>query len=316
MSAAWAHFRINRFRSFVICALALTAISWPVAAQKSGGSTGGGSGGGSRGTPGAGTGGSTSRPFPPPMQPGLQPGMDPGEMPLPNIQPMPKPMMPEGDEACLPWELPRGHNASISAVQLAVPGKARGQYQKACGAFKKNNLTEAEQHARDAIEKYPNYSAAWVMLGQSLQGQQKLSEAQDACAKPIKADPTYLPPYLCLAGLLTRQKKWEDLAALSDRFSGLNLAGDLYANYYRGLAQFHMYKLPEAQRSILAALALDVEHHQAGLSFLLAQIYGEQGDLPDATAQIQNFVKYTKSKQDQDDAKDYLSELQTRLSAK
>ena len=204
----------------------------------------------------------------------------------------------------------------MSAVRLAVPGKARGQYQKACSAFKKSNLSEAEQHARDAIQKYSNYSAAWVMLGKALEGEQKLDEAHEACSQPIKADPTYLPPYLCLAGLLSREKKWNDLLAWSDRFLGLNLSGDLYANYYRGLAQFHLYKLPEAQKSVLAAIALDGEHHQPGLHFLLAQIYGEQKDLADATVQVENFVKFTKSKQDQDDAKEYLSELQTRLSAK
>ena len=301
--------------------LALAFCAWPALAQKSGGAAppSGGTGGGSRGTPGGG-GGSTSRPYPPPLQPGVYPGMQPGTMDpggvmFPTTQPLPKPTVSD-DDACLPWDLNGARSASISATRLAVPGKARSLYQKACGAWKKNNLSEAEQHARDAIQKYPNYSAAWVMLGQSLEGQRKLDEAHDACTQPIKADPTYLPPYLCLAGLLNRQKKWDDLMALSDHFTGLNVTGDLYANYFRGLAQFHLYKLPEAQKSVLAAIALDSDHRQPGLIFLLAQIYGEQGDLSDATAQIQNFVKFAKNKQDQDDAKEYLSELQTRLSAK
>jgi hypothetical protein len=319
MLATRLHPETFRLKRAAMCVLAIFFCAWPTLAQKSGGAPpSGGTGGGSRGTPGGG--GSTNRPYPPPLQPGARPGMqpgtmDPGEVMMPTMQPLPKPTVSD-DDACLPWDLAGARSASISATRLAVPGKARSLYQKACGAWKKNNLSEAEQRARDAIEKYPNYSAAWVMLGQSLEGQRKLDEAHDACTQPIKADPTYLPPYLCLAGLLNRQKKWDDLMALSDRFVGLNLVGDLYANYFRGLAQFHLYKLAEAQKSVLAAIALDTEHHQAGLTFLLAQIYGEQGDLADATAQIQNFVKYAKSKQDQDDAKEYLSELQTRLSAK
>lgn len=231
------------------------------------------------------------------------------------MQPLPKPVMAQ-DEACLPWDLPSVSGASVSAVRLGVPGKARSQYEKACGAFKKLKMPETEQHARDAIQKYSNYSAAWVMLGQALQGENKMDEAHEACSQAIRVDPTYLPPYLCLAGLLNREKNWNELLNWSDRFPGMNPAGDMYANYYRSLANFHLAKLPEAQKYALAAIALDSEHRQPTLNFLLAQIYGEQGDLPEATAQVQQYLKFSKSRQDQDDAKAYLSQLQSRLSAK
>jgi len=44
--------------------------------------------------------------------------------------------------------------ATVSAIRLGVPSKARSDYEKACGAFKKKKFTEAEQHVRVAIEKY------------------------------------------------------------------------------------------------------------------------------------------------------------------
>ncbi|HEY2646192.1 MAG TPA: hypothetical protein VGI34_04440, partial [Candidatus Acidoferrales bacterium] len=138
----------------------------------------------------------------------------------PTVQPLPKPVVVE-DDACLPWYLPPTAG-TVSAVRLEVPGKARSQYEKACSAFKKNKMTEAEQRSRDAIQNYPNYPAAWVILGRALQDQQKLSEAHDACSKPLTVDPKYLPPYLCLAGLLNDAKQWSDLLALSDRFGGLS----------------------------------------------------------------------------------------------
>jgi tetratricopeptide (TPR) repeat protein len=232
-----------------------------------------------------------------------------------EMQPLPKPVVVE-DEACLPWNLPSASGATVSAARLAVPGKARSQYEKACNSFKKLKMAETEQHARDAIQKYSNYSAAWVMLGQALQGENKLDEANEACSQGVRVDPTFLPPYLCLAGLLDHEKKWDELLATSDRFPGMNLAGDMYANYYRSLANFHLGKLPEAQKCALAAIALDSEHRQPTFNFLLAQIYGEQGDLADATAQVQQYLKFSKSRQDQDDAKAYLSQLQSRLSAK
>jgi len=293
----------------VFWALAIALPALPIRAQK--GAPAGGGSGGSHGTFGGGT---TSRPVYSPTQPGTQPNTE-TEVPTPSTGSLPKPVMTE-DDSCLPWDLSIVRGASVSAIRLAVPSKARGQYEKACGALKKNKLSEAEQHFRDAIQKYPNYPAAWVMLGQVLEDQQKMTEAHDACSQSIKVDPTYLPPYLCLAGLLDREKQWNDLLTWSDRFGGMNLGGELYSNYYRGLSLLHLRKLPEAQKSIAAAIALDSEHHQPHLYFLLAQIYGEQGDVDGAAAQIEQFVKYSRSQKDKDSAKEYLAELQSQHSAK
>lgn len=302
--------RIASLKPVLFWTLAMLLCALPIHAQK-GGSPGGGSGG-SHGAP---PGGGPIRVGPPPMQPGNEPNSEPGVF-FPTVtQPPPKPVVAE-DEACLPWALPDVRGATVSAVRLGVPSKARGQYEKACDEFRKKKLTDAEQHARGAIEKYPNYPAAWVMLGLVLQGEQKMGDAHDACSKPLKVDPSYLPPYLCLAGLLDHEKNWSDLLTWSDRFLGMNPAADMYAYYYRGLAQFQLNNLPEAQKSVLQAIAIDTEHHQPGLNFLLAQIYGQQRDLPDATVQIQQFLKYSGSRQNKDSARQYLSELQSQLSVK
>lgn len=230
-------------------------------------------------------------------------------------QPLQKPVVAD-DESCLPWVLPTARNGSVSAIRLGVPENARSQYEKACDAYKKNKLTEAEQHARDAIKKYPKYPAAWVMLGQVLQDQKKMDEAHDACLQPISVEPAYLPPYLCLSGLLDREEKWDDLVTLSDRFQGLNLTAEMYSNYFRGLALFHLQNFQEAQKCLSKAIDIDMAHRQPAFNFLLAQIYGQQGDMVDATAQIQQFVKYSPSKQDKDSAKEYLTQLQAQQNTK
>jgi tetratricopeptide (TPR) repeat protein len=310
MAAIRIQHRIACLKPAVFWTFAIALSVLPMQAQKGGPPSGGS--GGSRGAPG---GSPPVRPGPPPMQPGTEPTAQPGVFFPTTTQPLPKPVVAE-DESCLPWSLPDVRGATVSATRLGVPGKARSQYEKACSAFKKKKWTEAEQHARDAIQEYSKYPAAWVMLGQVLQGEQKMDEAHDACSKPLSVDPTYLPPYLCLAGLLDLEKNWDDLLTLSDRFLGMNPAADMYAHYYRGLALFQLHNLPEAQKIVLQAVALDAEHHQPGLNFLLAQIYGQQRDLADATLQIQQFLKYSNSKQNKDSAREYLSELQSQLNAK
>jgi tetratricopeptide (TPR) repeat protein len=301
---------IARLMPLSFWALAIALSGLPIRAQK-GTPPSGGSGGGSRGMPG---GGAPSRPVFVPTQPGVQPNTEPVMM-VPTTQPLAKPMVAE-DESCLPWALPDVRGATVSAIRLGVPAKARSQYEKACSSFKKKKLPEAEQHARDAIQEYSKYPAAWVMLGEVLQDEQKMDEAHDACSKPLSVDPAYLPPYLCLAGILNRERNWSDLLTWSDRFTGMNPAADMYAYYYRGLSLFHLHSLPEAQKSIVHAIQNDSEHRQPGFNFLLAQIYGEQRDLVDATLQIQQFLKFSNSRQDKDSAKVYLAELQSQLNAK
>jgi Tfp pilus assembly protein PilF len=304
-------FVFPRQRSVVLWAAMIALCTLPLYAQKSGGSGGGtkpgGGGAGSHGTPPS-TGGPVY-PFPP-MRPGTQP--DESEIDIPISEPFPKqPIVINEDDACLPWDLSDVRGSSVSAIRLGVPGKARSQFQKACDAFKKIDLAKTEEHLRDAIDKYPNYPAAWVLLGQVKLGQQKMAEAHDACSKPIKVDPTYLAPYLCLAGLLNREKNWSELQTWADRFRGLSLNGDLYSNYYRGLALFHLHKYADAEKNITQAISIDTAHHQPNLFFLLAQIYGEQGDVLNASAQIQRYVKYTPNREDKDLAKQYLSQLQS-----
>jgi hypothetical protein len=291
----------------VFWALATALSAVPLRAQK-GSPPSGGSGGSRAPTEGKPTG----RSGVPTYEPGVQP--QPGVF-IPTPQPLPKPVVVE-DETCLPWDLPDMRGATVSAIRLGVPPKARSEYEKACGDFKRKKLPQAEQHVRGAIEKYSNYQAAWVMLGQVLQDELKMNEAQDACSQALRVDPTYLPPYLCLAGLLEREKDWGDLLTLTGRFLDMNPVGDRYAYYYRAIAQFHLYNLPEAQKSALQAIAIDSEHHQPGLYFLLAQIYGEQGNVADATTQIRQFLKYNVVRRDKDAAKQYLAQLQSQQNAK
>jgi tetratricopeptide (TPR) repeat protein len=255
----------------------------------------------------------SSNSSPPPLESGTRPNTDMNDPTL--MQPLARPTIVE-DETCLPWNLSDMRGATVSAIRLGVPSKARSEYNKACDAMKKKELPSAEEHVRKAIEEYSTYVAAWVMLGQVLQDEQKLGEAQDACSQALTVDPTYLPPYFCLADLLDRQKQWDNLVTLSDRFSGLNLVADRYAYYYRAKAFFHNDKFPEAEKDASKALAIDDQHRLPELNFLLAQIHGQQGDVVGAAAQVREFLKYSNNRQDKDAAKQYLADLQSKRVAK
>ena len=234
---------------------------------------------------------------------------------IPPMQPFPKATMTE-DETCLPWAISAVRGATVSVTRLAVPSKARSDFEKACGDFKKKKLPEAEQHFRDAIEKYSDYSAAWVMLGQVLQEKGQAKEATDACSHAVSLDATYLPPYLCLAELSTRGNLWESVLEISNRALALNPVGDGYAYYYRAMAYFHLNKMQEAWSSAANAAGIEGDHHEPGLYFLLAQIYEAEGDAVNAVSQLKQFLKITNDREERDQAQQYLAKLQAQQDPK
>lgn len=225
--------------------------------------------------------------------------------------PLAKPLVAD-DEACLPWTLSQIRGATVSVLRLQVPDKARSEYEKACGDFRKKKMADAEQHVRSAIEKYSNYVAAWVMLGQVLAAQQQSEQAHDACSKANTADPTYLAPYLCLAELDARSGDWEETLNVTKAALRLNPVGDVYANFYRAMAFFNLNQLPEAEKSALQAEGVDPAHKQAPVHYLLAQIYEAKGDIAAAVGEVKQFLKISQDKQKVQEAKQYLARLQAQ----
>ena len=216
------------------------------------------------------------------------------------------------DEACLPWALSAVRGATVSVIRLGVPSKARSEYNKACGDFKKQKFADAEEHARSAIQKYSEYVAAWVMLGEVLQARMEPDQARTACSRAETTDPTYLPAYLCLANLDANQSKWNELLGVTQTAIGLDPVGDVYAYFYRSMALYNLNKLNEAEKAGTIASGLDTSNHQPAVHFLLAQIYAAEGDFASAKAEIRQFLKVNNDRGKSDAAKQYLAKLEAQ----
>jgi tetratricopeptide (TPR) repeat protein len=220
------------------------------------------------------------------------------------------------EETCFPWKLTAVRSTAVSITRLKVPSSARIEYEKACNASNKNKFEEAEQHARSAIDKFRDYSAAWVMLGVILEEQHKAQEARDTCSHAAAIDATYLPAYLCAAEVSARNREWEQVLNAADLALGLKSGGDPYAYYYRAMAYLHMNNSIEAKESALQAVEIDVNHNEPSFYFLLAQIYEREGDRANAIAQLQLFLKQPTDRQQENAAKRFLAKLESQQSIK
>ena len=213
-------------------------------------------------------------------------------------------------ESCNSWTESGVHSLTVSAKRLAVPPKATSEFQRACGAFKSRKFPEAEDHLRKAIEVYPDYSAAWVVLGQVLESEKKLDDAQEACTKARDLDPDYVASYLCLEEFAANDGKWDTLADLSGRALAIDPIGNPYALYYAADACLHLNQLSQGEMHAQAAVKLDTWHHLPELHLLLAQIYKTAGNVQGEIVQLREFLKAAPNSKDATQAKTMLAQLE------
>ncbi len=209
-------------------------------------------------------------------------------------------------EACNSWTESGVHSPTVSAKRLAIPSRAVGEFQKGCGAFKGKRTLEAEDHLRRAIDLYPDYAAAWVVLGQVLNAENKAGEGKTACSKAEEVDTKYVASYLCLAEFAASSADWPAVSKFSEQALEIDPISNPYSLYYAAAAGLHQNQLAQAEMHAQAAVKLDEWHHLPELHLLLAQIYEAAGNVVGETVQLKEFLKVGANSRDAAKAKNML----------
>jgi tetratricopeptide (TPR) repeat protein len=213
-------------------------------------------------------------------------------------------------DTCLlpPLSLVPSH--AVAATALAVPAKAKKEYTAGCAALRKKKTASAEKHLRNAVEKYPEYSAAWTTLGQVLAAEKHNDEARGACSQGSAVEPSYVPAYLCLAGIAAQEEAWGEVLQFSSQALQLDPTTTAIAYLYNAAANLKTNKLDEAEKSALRAAAIDKNNSEPRVHFLLAQIYEAKGDRAKEIAELGEYLKFARNPEDVADAKQSLSQLE------
>jgi tetratricopeptide (TPR) repeat protein len=201
--------------------------------------------------------------------------------------------------------------SSVGVADLQAPSKAQREQKDGCAAMRNSKAVEAEAHLRKAVKQWPKCLAAWVVLGQVLESQQKLDKAYGACSQPLTTDSNYLPAYLCLAEISAHSENWNQVLQLSNRALEIDPTNDAAAYDYNAAANLHLHRLPEAEKSALRAAEIDKNNADPRVHFLLAQIYEAKGDRETEAAQLREYLKYASDPNDVAMVKRYLAKLET-----
>jgi tetratricopeptide (TPR) repeat protein len=217
-------------------------------------------------------------------------------------------------ESCNSWTESSAHSPTVSVARLDVPKKASSEYQKGCSAFKDKRLGNAEEHERNAVRLYPQYAAAWVVLGQILEAENKRDDGRMACSQARSVDPNYVAPYLCLADFAAIEDNWKEVSILSVSALSLDPTGNAYSFFYAGDAAFHLGDLANAEHDAQNSIKLDKWHHLARVHLLMAQIYKAKQDFIKQAAELREYLKIAPNSADTPGIKTTLAQLEAKNS--
>ena len=180
--------------------------------------------------------------------------------------------------------------ATISLTSMAAPGAARQAYEKGRKAEADKKYSDAEKHLNKAVELYPQYAAAWYLLGETHRIQRQPEQAVIEYNRSIKCDPQYVSPYFGLAIIAMDQKRWDDAERLTSQLTHLNGLAYPLAYFYNGAANFNLGKMDAAEQSARKFQSLDTNHQVPDVYLLLANILQAKQDFAGAARQLRAYL--------------------------
>ncbi|HYX52205.1 MAG TPA: tetratricopeptide repeat protein [Candidatus Limnocylindrales bacterium] len=184
-----------------------------------------------------------------------------------------------------------GRGSTVSVTSMSAPKNAKQAFEKAERAYSANKLEDAEKELNKAVRDYPQFAAAWSMLGDIHQKGQQLEQARGDYEKSIAADPQYVNPAFGLALVAIQEKKWEEAARFTAQASSLNAYAYPVAYFYNAVSNYNLGKYDDAEHSARKYKSVDAEHKHPDVSLLLSTILEIRKDYAGAAQEIREYLQ-------------------------
>jgi tetratricopeptide (TPR) repeat protein len=185
-----------------------------------------------------------------------------------------------------------GEGSFISMNTLSAPPDARKAFDKAGKelAKKRPNAKNATKELQKALEVYPQFAAAWNLLGKTRTMTNDLEGARKAFQKAIESDPKFVPPRLSLALLDLKEQRAAEAANMAG--SVIKLLPELAeAHYYNAIAQFSLGNLSAAETSIHVIEKTPQAKQYPRIHFMLGNILTQRGEIQQAAVEFRQFLE-------------------------
>ena len=179
--------------------------------------------------------------------------------------------------------------ATISALELNVPGNAKKEFQKGVEAMGKKDFDRAEKSFQRALELYPQYAMAWNHLGVLYMQQGKPGPGAEAFEKAVALNDRYPSALVNLAKVRMEQRK----AAEAEQLLQKAVAADpKNAEAYAVLASVQYTRREYAAAAESATRVHPLGDEQFAIAhWVAARSYEEQQKDAEAIAEYTIFLK-------------------------
>jgi tetratricopeptide (TPR) repeat protein len=193
--------------------------------------------------------------------------------------------------------------ATVSMTGLAAPKDARQAYEKGRKAQANRKFAEAEKELNKAVQIYPQYAAAWYVLGEIHRVQKQPEQAIKEYTQSSTCDPQFVNPYFGLAVIAVDQKRWQDAQRLTEQVNHLNSFAYPLAYFLHSAASFNLGQIDAAEQSGRKFESLDTGHHTPEVFRLMAMILEAKHDYAGAAQQLRTYLEVAPGAQHVEEAR-------------
>ena len=183
-------------------------------------------------------------------------------------------------------------SGTVSLKTLTAPKEATKAFEKAGKELRKKkiNFSKATGQLEKAVKIYPDFAAAWQVLGELRLQQKDRAAARDAFERALAADSQFALPLLSLAAIELDERRWEEATEMSHRALEINprLAR---GHYFKALAESSQGNLNEAEESALWVQNSGVAGDYPVTHYILGWIQSKKGNLESAAAEYRQFLE-------------------------
>ena len=178
---------------------------------------------------------------------------------------------------------------TVSVTSMAAPKDAMRAYEKAQKELDAKP-EEAEKALKKAVQIYPQFSAAWTMLGDIHRQRDDFNEARVDYAQAMAADPQFVNPAYGMAMIAMQEKKWDEAIQRTDQVTKMNAFAFPLAYFFNAAANYNAMKFDAAEDSAKKYKAMDTQHTHPEVCILLSHVFSRKEDYAGAAREIRDYL--------------------------
>jgi tetratricopeptide (TPR) repeat protein len=178
---------------------------------------------------------------------------------------------------------------TISMTSMSAPKDAMHAYEKAEKEMSAKP-DEAEKSLNKAVKIYPQFAAAWTLLGDLHRQRNEFDTARADYAQAIAADSQFVNPTYGMAMVAMQEKKWDEAIQLTDQVTKLNAFAFPLAYFFNAAANYNAQKFDAAEDSAKKFKALDTQRTRPDVCILLSHLYSRKEDYVGAAKEIRDYL--------------------------